>query len=871
MNILSLISQKRPEKNSKTYLIMNHYIIVILITCLPLFAKGQETAVTVTLDKGWKFTKAKEQNWRPATVPGTVHTDLLDNKQIPEPFYRKNEKELQWIDKEDWEYQTNFQVNDQTLSNEHIEFEFLGLDTYADVYLNGTKILEANNMFRRWNVEVKNHLKLGNNNLRVYFYSPISKILPVYNNLPYRVPASSNDQSDVKLSVFTRKAGYHYGWDWGPRFVTSGIWRPIQLKAWSNVKIEDLFIKQKSIDSKVANLEAQLEVNATVEGHKTIEIFVDNNKEPVVSKNIFLTKDISTVNVSFSINNPELWWPNGLGKQKLYRVKAVIMSGNQALSSKEVKRGLRTIEVVQEADDKGRSFYLKVNGAPVFMKGANYIPQDMFLPRVTKERYENLINIAVTSNMNMLRVWGGGIYENDIFYDLCDEKGILVWQDFMFACALYPPFEDLRQNIYEEAVDNVKRLRNHSSIAMWAGNNEIPSFASWGFWGFKTKWTPQDSTSIFNMYKDIFHHILPAALSSYDSEKFYWSASSNGENFGIKHAESLNKGDMHYWGVWAGTNKIESYNEMVPRFMSEYGFQSFPEMATIKKFALPADYDLNSEIMVFHQRSGTGNRKILDYMKDWFKVPADFQKFLYVSQLLQAEAIKIGMEAHRRGKPYCMGSLFWQIDDVWPGPSWSSMDYYYRWKAQQYYVKNAYKEIISSTISKGDSLKTYVISDRLKDAQVTLQIKLMDFNGRTLKEVSRSIMVGANASEAIFSVLESEFIKGQDSKSMVLQTKVIEGGKEIASNTYYFQKPKDLNLTKPAIEYTLTKSGATYTVNFKTNTLARHVRIAVGEENIIFSDNYFDLMPGDPKSITFNSKKALNKNSISVMSLFDSL
>jgi len=474
------------------------------------------------------------------------------------------------------------------------------------------------------------------------------------------VPVSNNDQADERVSIFTRKAGYHFGWDWGPRFVTCGVWRPITLNAWDNIQIEDLFIKQLKIDGNSANMEAQLTATSTSQGVKTLQIFVNGSQSPIYDKEIMVLNGDNILAARFDMNNIQLWWPNGMGEQKMYTFKAVLSDKKNEIASAQVKRGLRTIEVVNESNAKGKSFYFKVNGKSVFMKGANYIPQDNFLPRVTRERYEHVINTAVSSHMNMLRVWGGGIYENDLFYELCDEKGILVWQDFMFACSMYPPFQYLRLKIQDEATYNIKRLRNHPSIALWCGNNEILQFMNQNYWGQTKKNfnNAKDSMTVVNTYAEIFFNILPAAVKACYDEKFYWSSSCSPENYSTKFSGDALTGDFHYWGVWHGKEPFENFNIKIAPFLSEYGFKSFPELETVKKYAIPSDYSIDSEVMKAHQRSGIGNAAIAFYMKDWFKTPAKFENLLYVGQILQAEGIKIAIEAHRRSKPFCMGTLF---------------------------------------------------------------------------------------------------------------------------------------------------------------------------------------------------------------------
>ncbi|UOQ68591.1 beta-mannosidase [Hymenobacter volaticus] len=530
---------------------------------------------------------------------------------------------------------------------------------------------------------------------------------------------------------------------------------------------------------------------------------------------------------------------------------------------------MRTVEVIQETGPKANSFYFLVNGVKMFMKGANYIPQDNFLPRVNKARYEHVINTAVTSNMNMLRVWGGGIYENDLFYDLCDEKGIMIWQDFMFACAMVPPLETHKQNIYEEAVENVKRLRNHPAIAMWCGNNEIAAFMGSNYWGsakgaFRNR---QDSMSVINAYKEIFHSILPAVVKGYDDEKFYWSTSPQPTNWTTTNPDSRTSGDVHFWEVWGGKKPIELYLENIGPFMSEYGFQSFPDMQTINTFATPKDYDINSEIMKSHQRSYVGNGAILQYMQAWYKVPKAFPNFLYTGQVLQAEAIKLAIEAHRRAKPYCMGSLYWQIDDCWPAASWSSMDYNGFWKAQQYESKRAFEALLVSPIVKKDSVQIYVVSDQLKAVDAQLQIRLLDFSGKVLNESKRNVNVPANTSMNVYRVPVKELLKGANRNSVLLDVSLLSQNQELAQNCLYFENPKDLKLNKPVINYTLTKDKDGFVLKLTSTQLAKNLRVSAGDDAIIFSDNYFDLIPGKAKTVTFHANKALKKSDITFLSI----
>ena len=451
---------------------------------------------TMLLHSGWKFRQAGHSEWHPATVPGVVHTDLMDNGLIEDPYYRLNERSLQWIDKEDWIYEVSFDAGALTRGYEHIRLEFLGLDTYADVFLNETQILTADNMFRRWAAEVKPLLKERGNVLRIYFHSPIKKALPQYESLPYRYEAW-NDQADngglagKKLSPFTRKAGYHYGWDWGPRLVTSGIWRPVYIEAWNDARLSDVFIRQQEVSKSRASIVGEIEVQSDKEiDEATLTVTDAASGRVMAGKTVSLHKGNNKISLPFIIRNPRLWWSNGLGEQHLYDFRTALTINNETSDIQSTKVGIRSLKIINRPDKDGKTFYVELNGVSVFAKGANYIPQDNFLPRVTPEQYEKTILDAANVNMNMLRIWGGGIYENDLFYELCDRYGILVWQDFMFACSLYPAEGELLENIRQEAIDNVKRLRNHACIALWCGNNECND--AWFNWGWQKRYKAQN-------------------------------------------------------------------------------------------------------------------------------------------------------------------------------------------------------------------------------------------------------------------------------------------------------------------------------------------------------------------------------------------
>jgi len=445
---------------------MNHLFKFSLLFVFLLYNCSNQNNETVEISENWTFKNNVDSFWLEASVPGDVHMDLLKNGLIEDPFYRLNEHDLQWIDKTDWEYKTEFDLSKKDINSHSLSLDFHGIDTYSSIYLNDSLIATTDNMFIGKTVDIKSFAKLGKNKLYVKLYSPINKGVKLHDSLGYDISSfNANDLAEIgkvegnkRVSVFTRKAPYHYGWDWGPRLVTSGIWQPINIKKWNYFNIEDLYIKQKTLDES-ASLVAEIEVESYLEIDEMIsEIYVDNQK--VSTDLIYINKGANKIEIPFTIKDYELWWPNGMGDQNMYEIKVKLQSNNNFVTTSK-RIGLREINLVTSEDSIGNNFYFEVNKKPVFMKGVNYIPQDIFLNRVSDDKYEELLNSAVDANMNMIRVWGGGIYENEIFYNLCDEKGLLVWQDFMFACAMYPGDEEFLKSVEQEAEFNVKRLRGH--------------------------------------------------------------------------------------------------------------------------------------------------------------------------------------------------------------------------------------------------------------------------------------------------------------------------------------------------------------------------------------------------------------------------
>lgn len=724
----------------------------LLCCCSMVYAQGNDTSEVMLLDTGWEFSQSGTEKWMPATVPGTVHQDLISHELLPNPFYGMNEKKIQWVENEDWEYRTSFIVSEEQLNRDGIQLIFEGLDTYADVYLNGSLLLKADNMFVGYTLPVKSVLRKGENHLYIYFHSPIRQTLPQYASNGFNYPAD-NDHHEKHLSVFSRKAPYSYGWDWGIRMVTSGVWRPVTLRFYDIATISDYHVRQLLLTDENARLSNELIVNQIVPqkipAEVRVNVSLNGTTVTEVKQQVTLQPGINHITLPAEVTNPVRWMPNGWGTPTLYDFSAQIACGDRIVAEQSHRIGLRTIRVVNEKDKDGESFYFEVNGIPMFAKGANYIPQDALLPNVTTERYQTLFRDMKEANMNMVRIWGGGTYENNLFYDLADENGILVWQDFMFACTPYPSDPTFLKRVEAEAVYNIRRLRNHASLAMWCGNNEI--LEALKYWGFEKKFTPEVYQGLMHGYDKLFRELLPSMVKEFDSDRFYVHSSPYLANWG--RPESWGTGDSHNWGVWYGKKPFESLDTDLPRFMSEFGFQSFPEMKTIAAFAASEDYQIESEVMNAHQKSSIGNSLIRTYMERDYIIPESFEDFVYVGLVLQGQGMRHGLEAHRRNRPYCMGTLYWQLNDSWPVVSWSSIDYYGNWKALHYQAKRAFAPVLINPIQQNDSLSVYLISDRLDTMeQMTLEMKVVDFDGKTLgKKIQvHSLEVPANTSKCVY-------------------------------------------------------------------------------------------------------------------------
>jgi beta-mannosidase len=874
---------------------------LLSMACMITLAQSPDRSVTEIKDN-WKMHRFGNNMWYNASVPGCVHTDLIANKLIPDPFYRENEKKLQWIDKNSWEYATEFVIDKPLFEKQNLELNFKGLDTYADVYVNDQLVLTADNMFVDWHADIKKAAIEGKNTLRIHFHSPVVMGLlhkdqwnieaPMGFNLDFgpglAVSAVSSDFPSV--IPYVRKASYMFGWDWAPTLATSGIWRPVYLEAWNSAKIGAIQVVQKEITKKKANVTLLVEIDATEHQETNIIInwgtgSVSGTTKPIVAS---LNKGSNTIPVEISIDNPKIWWPNGMGDHPVYEFKATLSDKGGELDRLSAKTGLRTVRLVTEPDQYGKSFYFEINGIPVFAKGADYVPSDIFPSRTTAEHYNTLIKSAANANINMLRVWGGGIYESDYFYDLCDENGIMIWQDFAFAIYMGPNDEPYMKSIKHELTDNIKRLRNHPSIVLWCGNNEteliwdgmIKRF--FGLEGGKidmailsnllklipiTPVKKETTDNVIKAYDDVFYGLIPETLKQLDlNNRPYRPSSPCGD---WKVPSSPTEGDMHYYIAYMDA-RFEAYYSVKSRFFSEHGFQSFPDFNTVKKFTTSDDWNYLSPVMQHHQRAMGGNQVLDKYMKMYYHYPKDFQSYLYVSQVMQADVMQMSFETHRRSRPYTMGSLYWQLNDVWPVASWSSIDYLNNWKALHYQVKRSFANVILAPLYYKDSFKLYLVSDSLKSIKANAEVKILDFNGRELKKITFPVTMEPNSAKLLFEKTKSEIIGGIDTTNAVCVVRLLQGKKVLTTNISYFAEPKNLNLPKAVVSKKITPTATGYTIELTSDKFARYVFLSIDKVGF-FSDNYFNVIPGEKKIITYTTanKPENFEKELKIMSLVD--
>jgi beta-mannosidase len=849
-------------------------------------AAASAFAGDVIIDRGWTFRLApgnaqgaahpEAASWHAATVPGTVHTDLLANKAIPDPYVGAAEAGLQWIGLADWEYRTTFDAPRTALTATRSDLVFDGLDTFAEVWLNGAKVLDADNAFRTWSVPVQGKLRAHGNELRIVLHSPITTLLPHVQAMPHKLagnyPSPYDDEPpDAMTANFVRKPGYHYGWDWGPRYVTAGIVKPVVLQSWDTVRIDNLQLRQDHVDAARADIAAIASVDAVRAGAVDVRLWQtapDGKRTLVATRRADLRAGANRIELPVHVDRPQRWFPNGYGAQPLYRYELAVGDARAG-----ARTGLRSIALRRDPDDKGRSFYFVVNGIPVFAKGANTIPFDMFQPRVTKAQLRRVLQSARDANMNFLRSWGGGYYESDDFFDLADELGLLVWQDFMFGGGMPPAYDDaFRANVIAEARDNVRRLRNHPSLALWCGNNEEE--IAWKYWGHGKTLKDADpafADTVWQGYVQLFGTDLRKVVADEGGGIAYWASSPSDDLADVANTPA--SGDMHYWEVWGNpAYPPVKYLEITPRFMSEYGLQAWPVQRTIDAFARRDEQGIATPVIEAHQKfmAGKGNERLMKYVDYEFGATTDFDRFVYLSQAAQAEGIELAALHHRASRPYTMGSLYWQLNDVWPGASWSSVDWFGRWKALHFHARRFYAPVAVAALRGADGRTSVsLLNDRTHTVHGELRLRVLTLDGKVLRDERKSIDLAPLAATKVNDYADADLLAGADPASTVAVWDLRTDGEPASRGVVYFKPAKAMAWPDPGLHVDVRRAGTGYAIDVQTTRFARAVWIDAGDADL--SDNALTLLPGERVTVHATSSAGLAalRTSLRVRSLAD--
>ncbi|MCC6415745.1 MAG: glycoside hydrolase family 2 protein [Opitutaceae bacterium] len=822
----------------------------------------------------WKFRDATQQStWRAAVVPGCVHRDLRRHQLIPDPFFGTNELDLQWIEQRDWEYRTTFTVATTLLREEVVELVCDGLDTLCTVYLNGKKIAATDNMFVTWRWNVKPLLQRGRNELRFVFAS-VGRALP--KTRPEHQPKEYND-SVGRCSVF-RKEQCQFGWDWGPRFATAGVWRDVRLEAWTANRLDSVRIAQD---------------HSARDGSVTL-VFTPELARPdrfvtyyvTISLGDQVVAEVSgrAANLKSELRNPQLWWPNGHGAQPLYsaEVRAVDKQG-RAIGTWSRRIGLRTIALDRAKDQWGESFQFVVNGRPIFAKGANWIPAHSFVAGLTRADYERDFVSAAQANMNMMRVWGGGLYESEEFYDVCDELGLLVWQDFMFACTLYPRDREFLASVKREATDNIRRIRHRASLALWCGNNEIETL-NWD--------ALKADRKLRKNYDAIFHQLLPAAVAAHDGVTAYWPTSpyrgeGRSNDYTIKSLGEIS-GDTHFWDVWHARHPVKDYEKWQFRFVSEFGMQSYSSPATNATFSAAKDNNVFGPVMENHQKNTAGNQIILDYVSRLYCFPKNQDALIYLSQLNQAHCMQTGVEHYRRTMPRCMGALYWQLNDCWPVASWSSIEHTGRWKALHHVARRFFAPaLVSARVPGGetaiignyrrssvDRVHLYTVYDHPETTDGLLVWDLFHLDGRIIASAKKDVRLryGQSVKQHTLDLRKPLAELGRDHLYLRIALEI--NGQRVSEETVFLTPPRFLDLPRGRTSVTARQLTPTQVLlTFRSDVFQHRFAFDVPGYDHRSSDNYFELYPGEQKDalveFALPAKAAAVKRALTWQSLVD--
>lgn len=762
-------------------------------------------------------------------IPGTVLSGLLAAGKIKDPFYRTNEDATRALFWKDYVFTRTFDVDEELLAQQHIVLVCEGLDTLAEISINGTFLAKTDNMHRTWKFQAKKLLHPGKNEIQIVFRS----VLRFIEDYPYEAHKKINyiPCGSMKGNQLLRKAHSMFGWDWGPQTIDAGIFRDIYLQGYSHARIEDIRIHQQH--TKNVSVQTSITLSESVPGQKLcVELSEDGADKPLQTK-LCKTNADGVAAVDFVIENPKLWWPNDYGDQPLYIVRTTLLDEDgTSLESITRRIGLRTLTISQEKDEWGNEFAFCVNGVKIFTRGGNYIPDDCLYTRITEKKLDYILESCRRAHFNCVRVWGGGYYPSDAFYDLCDEKGLIVWQDLMYACNVYDVTDAFAENCRQETYDNVRRLRHHASLGLWCGNNEIES--AWDHWGDFQKETPYLRAD----YIRLFEEVLPKAVQEADGETFYWHSSpSSGGCF--DNPDDANRGDTHYWDVWHGQKPFTDYRKYFFRFCSEFGFQSFPCAKTVNSFTLEDDRNIFSRVMESHQKNDAANGKMLYYLSENLRYPKDLTHLLYASQVLQGMAIKYGVDHWRRNRGRCMGTLYWQINDDWPAPSWSSIDYFGRWKALHYMAQKFYAPHAVSMTLEDHRCHVYFSNESFETTEYSLTLSIRDLSGNVLEtyETKGNSPAFSAIETAVVDICSWEDQKDDVFLEAVIHTKDQKVLKDVETLVPY----KYLNLKNPVISTEAKETNDAFILHISSDCFAPFVALDFDDADVIFSDNFFHL------------------------------
>ncbi len=824
----------------------------------------------IDVSRKWKMRilddKDRGYDYIPATVPGSVYNDLLNVGRMEDPYYRDNEMKALELMKHDYEYRGSIEIDKKELdAADEVLLKFDGIDTLADIELNGKKLGSTDNMHRIWEYSVKDVLKDKENELVIVFHSPVEYVAKQYEE----DPAIQGTEDAMRGFPKIRKGHYMFGWDWGPRLPDAGIWKDVEFLAVKKARLDRIYIRQKFNDD-LTGVELVPDISVKpagcsdeirwsdcagcktgsdpLMGLRAVVTVIDPEGNKLYDKKDILDTGNDAGSAALKIDGPRLWWPNGLGEQPLYTVVTELVDEEGNVCDAVTRRiGLRKMEMSTVKDEFGAEFAHVVNGVKFFAMGADYIPEDNILSRCTKERTRDLLMQCKAAHFNCIRVWGGGLYPTDDFYDACDELGLVVWQDFMFACANYRLTRDFEENILAELRDNIRRLAHHASLGLWCGNNEMEMFVDKGEWGAKNE--------IKSDYVKMYEYLFPRLLEEEDPDRFYWPASPSCGG-GFDEPNSPDRGDVHYWDVWHGNKPFTEYRKFYFRYLSEFGFQSFPSIKTVESFTLPEDRNVFSYVMEKHQRNASANGKIMNYMEQTFLYPNDLDTLIYASQLLQAEAIRYGVEHFRRNRGRCMGTVYWQLNDCWPVASWSSIDYYGRWKALHYYAKRFFaplmisceeESLLTQTMNVNaepfevkKSIHLSVANETMGEKYGTVMWQLRSNDGSVIREESEEVSVDAMSSKWLDTVELPE----ADLYANYVSYQLISTDEVISQGTVLFCPPKHFKFVDPKLAVRLEGDEIVVT----SSAYAKSVEIRNDNDDLILSDNFFDLN-GDERRI----------------------